>query len=394
MFFKIPLTSIEEVMQQMGVHVGGVEIMTQKSQLLPLKFLAVRTPAANIIKQEMLALGGDCATPVGAINCAADYVDILLLGNAKTYQLLLTKLEAMKDWFKLNQVISELQNFLTAIKPTTKLADGRVLSYDKVGVMGILNITKDSFYSGSRVSSDKGLLEKAGQMLSAGALMLDIGAESTRPGAEPVAEEEEIRRISEAVQLLRKEYPKALLSIDTYRSATAKAALSLGADIINDISAATADDKMLEVVAEFKAPLILMHMRGTSATMQQQTSYENVVEEVAGYLFTRAEVAQGAGLNKNQLILDPGIGFAKNVEDNLKLMKNLEALTCHGYPLLLAASRKSTIGAVLGNVPADERLEGTLATTAKAFYAGANLVRVHDVREHVRFLTMLEAMEK
>lgn len=394
MFIRINNKSVQEQMVHMGVHPGGVELMAPKAQIIPLKILQVRSPAANIIKQEFLAIGGECATPAGAINCSVDRLDILLLGTTTLYRRLADKLLPMAQWFGLNVVINDLEEFLADIAPVTKLASGKVISYESMQVMGILNITPDSFFAGSRVNSEQALLAKAEQMLLEGASILDMGAESTRPGSVAVTEQEEQERITKGVAALRRAFPQSVISIDTYRSTTAQAALEAGADIINDITAGTADSKMLSVVGQYAAPLILMHMRGTPATMQQYNQYVDVVKEVTEYLLERAQAALKMGFTKEQLILDPGIGFAKTVEGNLALMKNICACTGHGMPVLLAASRKSTIGTVLGNVPAEERLEGTLATTAQAFFGGANLVRVHDVKEHVRLIKMLEAINK
>ena len=282
MFRKIALNLIGKEMQTMGVHPDGIAIMGRKARIEPLKLLQVRAPAANIIKQEMLALRGECATPAVAITCQAKYVDILLLGTTRQYSLLLSKLVTMAGWFDLQKVIADVRAYLQAKEQPllTRLADGRELTYKRVQVMGILNATPDSFYGASRVDADA-LLLKAEQMLSEGAAVLDIGGESTRPGATPVTQEEEQQRVVPAIRKLREAFPQSILSIDTYHSATAREALEAGANIINDISAGEADDKMLEVAKEYQAPIILMHKRGTPQTMKQLVKYDHVVEEVA-----------------------------------------------------------------------------------------------------------------
>lgn len=391
----LPITSLNlrYELKNIGVHPASVETFINKSAILPLKILKVRTPAANIIKQEMLACGGDCAIHAGCVVCAQDYSDILLLGSRKHYGLLLQKM-SMMPYFGLPKLREELQAFLEKDQRKTILADNRILKYDHVFVMGILNITPDSFYAGSRVGCLDDVINRAGQMLSEGAEILDIGGESTRPGSESIAPREEISRILPVIEALRKEYPKSILSIDTYHSETAEVALAAGADIINDISAMEYDAKMVDVVVKNNAPVILMHMRGTPKNMQQNTRYGNVVEEVTKYLFERAEMLRGYNVSKDKIILDPGIGFAKNVEQNLKLMQGLSEMTGSDYPVLLAASRKSTIGKVLGEIPAEERLSGTIATSCQAVYAGADMVRVHDVKENVQAIRMLEAILK
>ena len=390
MLLKVNKEMLADAMESIGVHKASLPIFANKNQILPLKLLQVRTPAANIIKQEMLAAGGDAAVPTGCVLNKDKYSDVLLLGTRKHYNLLLKKLELM-PYFGMDKVKAELEAVLNEEKLQTVLANGRVLNYDKVLIMGILNITPDSFYENSRTAIEE-VVAKAGQMLADGADILDIGGESTRPGSEAVAAEEEQARVLPVIEALRKAYPEAVISIDTYRASTARLAVEAGADIINDISAMEADAEMIDVVYETKAPIILMHMRGTPKDMQTQCEYKNVVEEVAVYLAERAELLRERDVGADKIILDPGIGFAKNAEQNLKLMRDLHALTSFGYPVLLAASRKGTIGKMLGDLPAEERLEGTIATSCQAVYAGANMVRVHDVKDNLRAVRMLEAI--
>ena len=379
MLYEVNQDALRYELEHLGVYKPSVDIMLGKGKITPLKVLHVRTPAANIIKQEMLAAGGDCATPGTTITCAVPHVDILLLGNAKHYKTLVYKLKQM-PYFGIPDIVADLETYLAAVPKCTKLADGRLLHYDSVKVMGIINVTPDSL-----------------QMLAEGAAILDIGGESTRPGSDPVTPEEERQRVLPAVAEIKKRFPESIVSVDTYRAQLAKEALECGGDIINDISAMTADDVMMDVVAEAKAPIILMHRRGASKDMQQQCEYKNVVQEVTEYLVNRAVLLRARQIGPDKIILDPGIGFAKNDEQNLRLMQNLNALTVNAWPVLLAASRKTTIGNVLGvsqPLPPEERLEGTLAVTAAAVYAGASLVRVHDVKENVRLIRMLEAIRK
>ena len=396
MLYEVNQDALRYEMEHLGVYKPSVAILLGKGKITPLKILHVRTPAANIIKQEMLAAGGDCATPGTAITCAVSHVDILLLGNQKHYKTLLYKLKQM-PYFGIPEIAAELERFLTPEPKRTLLADGRMLRYDSMKVMGIINVTPDSFYAGSRKNNIDAVVEHAEQMLAEGASILDIGGESTRPGSDPVTAEEEKERVLPVLVAVKKKFPQSIISVDTYRATLAKEALQCGGDIINDISAMTADVAMLDVVTETKAPIILMHRKGTSKDMQQQCEYKNVVQEVTEYLLGRAALLAERKVGADKIILDPGIGFAKNDEQNLRLIQNLNALTVNGYPVLMAASRKTTIGKVLGAeqvLPPEERLEGTLAVTAAAVYAGANLVRVHDVKENVRLIRMLEAIRK
>lgn len=391
MLLKINKSALAETISSIGVHPASIPIFSRKAEILPFKLFEVRTPAANIIKQEMLAAGGDAVTPIGSVVCATKYVDILLLGTVKHYNTLLKKLKQM-PFFGISKIVEDLSLALSSLELETVLADGRKLTYEKIRLMGILNITPDSFYNASRVTKLSQIMQKAEDMLSEGADVLDMGGESTRPGSDSVDGEEERRRILPAINAVRKAYPTAILSVDTYRADTAAAALDLGADIINDISAMETDENMLNVVMKYKAPIILMHKRGIPSNMQQNCNYKNVVEEVAIYLYNRAQLLRKSGIGINKIILDPGIGFAKNVEQNLRLMRDLEVFTSFRYPVLLAASRKSTIGTVLGNIPAEERLEGTIATSLQAVYSGIQMVRVHDVKANLRAIRMLEAV--
>ena len=393
MLISVNKEMVADAIRSIGAHNASIPIFEHKAAIEPLKLLNVRTPAANVIKQEMLGVGGDAVTPVGCIVNKDKYVDVLLLGTRKHYKLLVQKL-ALMNFFGMVELSKELQAYLDKDKPLTRLLDGRVLTYEKLRIMGIMNITPDSFYAGSRMTDVDVALKKAEQMLKEGADILDVGGESTRPGSMPIVGNDERRRIFPVITSIRREFPEAIISVDTWRSDTADGALACGADIINDITGLEGDKRISKVIQRTKAPVILMHMRGTPKTMQEQCEYKNVVDEVACYLKERAAYAEGLGLNKESIILDPGIGFAKNVQQNLLLMRDLHTLTGFGYPVLLAASRKSTIGKVLGDIPAEERLEGTIATSLQAVYAGAQLIRVHDVKPNLQAVRMLEAILK
>ena len=395
MLYEINQDALAYEMEHLGVYPPSVAIMLNKGKIVPLKVLQVRTPAANIIKQEMLAVGGECATPGTTIACSVPFVDILLLGTRKHYNLLLKKLKQM-PYFGIPKIVPELECYLQPVPKSTLLADGRRLTYEQMAVMGIINVTPDSFFAGSRRPGLDAALQQAETMLADGAAILDIGGESTRPGSDPVGQEEEMRRVLPVVEAIKKRFPASMISVDTYRAAVAEAAMQCGGDIINDVTAMTGDDAMLGTVLKTKAPIVLMHMRGKPKDMQQQCEYTNVVQEVTSYLLAQAQLLRAEGVAPEKIILDPGIGFAKKTEQNLRLMQNLNALTANEYPVLMAASRKTTIGQVLSAgqqpLPPEERLEGTLAVTAAALYAGAAMVRVHDVKENLRLIRMLEAI--
>lgn len=393
MLYEVNPDALKGEITRLGVYRPSVSILADKGRVLALKVTDVRTPAANIIKQEMLVAGGDCATPGTAITCAVPRVDIILLGGRKQYDILLYKMRQM-PYFGIPAVVAELERYLRKGPKGTLLADGRRLTYDRMAVMGILNVTPDSFYAGSRRQGTDAVLAQAERMLADGAAILDIGGESTRPGADPVTAEEERARVLPAVEQVKRRFPEAVVSVDTYRASLAREALAVGADIINDISAMQADPGMLQAVVDTGAPIILMHMRGVPKNMQTQCQYDNVVQEVAASLDERARLLRDRGIGPDKIILDPGIGFAKDTPQNLALIQGLNALTGSEYPVLMAASRKTVIGQVLGGLPPEERLEGTLAISAASVYAGAELVRVHDVRENVRLIRMLEAIRR
>lgn len=396
---RLPAASTLEEISAIGADKGSLPILTEKAEIIPLKITGLRAPAANIIKQELLSAGGDAVTPRGCVNCALETCDILMLATLRQYRRLLGKISAM-PYFGLREVTARLEDMLSQIspqkdsQPVTTLADGRVITYRQLAVMGILNVTPDSFYEGSRINGDGPLLAAAEKMLREGAAILDLGAESTRPGSAPVSGEEERRRLIPAVRLLHEHFPAAVISVDTYRAATAREAIAAGAHLINDVTAMEKDHSMEDLVVESGAPIILMHMRGTPADMlnEENTRYKDITAQVAGYLLERASLLRRRGVGKDKIILDPGIGFAKDTAQNLTLLRDLVSLTAYGYPVLLAASRKTVIGQTLGGLPPRERLEGTIAASCAAVYAGAHLIRVHDVAENLRAVRMTEAI--
>lgn len=259
-------------------------------------------------------------------------------------------------------------------------------------VMGVLNLTPDSFYDGGRYTHLQDALARAEQMLQEGVDILDIGGESTRPGSEPVPVDEELRRVIPVVEAIAQRYPNAVLSVDTTKSPVARYALQAGASIVNDISGMTFDPEMPAVVAEFGALVVLMHIKGTPKTMQENPTYADVVAEVRATLQAHTERAQKAGIPPENIWLDPGIGFGKTVEHNLQLLRGLPTLKALGYPLLVGTSRKSFIGHLLGGLPPEERLEGTLATLALSVAWGADVVRVHDAKAAVRTVRIADAL--
>ena len=270
------------------------------------------------------------------------------------------------------------------------LCRGQKLSLDRVVLMGVLNVTPDSFSDGGLWLDPEAAIPHAIQMVSEGAGMVDVGGESTRPGAEPVPEEEELRRVLPIVEALAEQIGVPI-SIDTRKPAVAEAALEAGAAIVNDTSGEEFDPEMDAVAARAGAGLVVMHSRGTPATMRSLTDYDDVVRDTTAFLTDRAQQAADAGVDPGAIALDPGIGFAKSPDQSLQLLAGLGDLVGTGWPVVVGTSRKSFIGTTLG-VPEDQRLEGTAATVAWAVARGAHIVRVHDVEAMTRVVRMTEAI--
>lgn len=268
---------------------------------------------------------------------------------------------------------------------------GRLLTADHPLVMGIINRTPDSFYPGSRVTDDTQLLQQAERMIREGADILDIGGQSTRPKAEGIGEEEELRRVISAIQLLHRKWPHLPLSVDTWYSRVAREAVAAGASMVNDISGGMLDPEMLATVGRLNVPYVCMHMKGTPATMNGEAVYEDVVREVLDFFIRRIEDCRRAGIH--DVILDPGLGFAKTSAHNFQLLRQLSLFGITGKRLLLGVSRKSTIYRTLGITP-EEALNGTTVLHTIGLLNGADILRVHDVKEAREAILLLEAYRK
>jgi len=262
---------------------------------------------------------------------------------------------------------------------------GQLIDLTTPKVMGILNVTPNSFYDGGMYKSNSEMLTKVGKMLSEGATFIDVGAYSSKPSAEYVSEEEELQRIISIINLILEYYPEALLSVDTFRSEVAKVCIENGAAIINDISAGNLDDKMLETIAKYNVPYIMMHMRGTPETMQKMTTYDYIVKEILFYFSEKVANARSYGIN--DLIIDPGFGFAKTLDQNYEVLQKMERFEILELPLLAGFSRKSMIYKTL-QTSADEALNGTTVLNTVALTKGANILRVHDVKEAMECVTL------
>lgn len=266
--------------------------------------------------------------------------------------------------------------------------NGKLVNLEIPKVMGILNVTPNSFFDGGKYKNEQEILSQIEKMLSAGADFIDLGAYSSKPSAEFVSEKEECDRILPIVKLILRHFPETILSIDTFRSEVAKACVENGAAIINDIAAGTLDEKMIETVAQLKVPYIMMHMRGNPKTMQSLTDYENITKEMLFYFSEKIALARSFGIN--DLIIDPGFGFAKTTAQNFEVLQKIELFQMLGLPILAGVSRKSMIYKTLES-SAEEALNGTTVLNTIALTKGAKILRVHDVKEAVETIKLFQA---
>lgn len=272
---------------------------------------------------------------------------------------------------------------------STLNCNGNLIDLSTPKAMGILNITPDSFFDGGKYKDEKAILEQVEKMLTEGATFIDVGAYSSRPGAAAVSEEEELQRMLPIVELTLKKFPNSILSIDTFRSKVAQRCLETGAALINDISAGKRDENMFATIAKFKVPYVMMHMKGTPGTMQSQTDYDNLLEDMLFYFSERIAAARKFGIH--DIIVDPGFGFAKTLEQNYQLLQRLDFFHTFNVPVLAGLSRKSMIYKLLETTP-QEALNGTTALHMIALSKGASILRVHDVKEAVECIKLFEQL--
>lgn len=289
----------------------------------------------------------------------------------------------------LKDEVVELKNMIS--KQIGISLRGKLLSLESPVVMGILNVTPDSFSDGGKYNSVQQAVDAVGAMVFEGASIIDIGGESTRPGADPVSETEEFNRVIPVLEKVLNKFPDTFFSVDTTKYRVAEEALQLGAHIINDISGLQKEPKLAELCATYQAGYVLMHSQGNPQTMQQNPEYENVVEDIFAFLEERIEQLQHAGVSS--IMIDPGIGFGKTLRHNLDILKELKKFITLDHPVLVGASRKSMIGKILDGRPADGRLAGTVAVHYHCLLQGARILRVHDVQEAVDSIKIFESLK-
>ena len=375
------IAQIKKIMRGIGADKQGIQIMAPKGVLRLIKLKDLGSFSANILKQEMLSIGGEVCLNRDILTGKSRFTDCLIMGTLSQYQRLFNKLTYQPHSLGvLSEIIaSALRNY-------------ECHKHNRTQIMGIINVTTDSFSQDgllSRGFDSEKIVEYAEELVADGANIIDVGGESTRPGAEPVSVKEELRRTIPVIKKLSKRI-EAPISIDTYKPEVARRALESGASIVNDIMGLR-NPKMIKVIAKTSARVIIMHMKGTPKDMQVNPEYKSLLDEIIEYLDTAIKKAQDAGIEKERIIVDPGIGFGKTVEHNLEILRNLRELKILGCPILVGPSRKSFIGRIL-RLPPQERLIGTLASLVVAVMNGASIVRVHDVKEARQAIKIADAI--
>lgn len=375
------------IMQDIGVDPAGYAYMVPKAVYRCIKLKDISSRSANIIKQEMLSKGGEAAVSREAFALEGK-TDVLLMGTLTHYRQLIKKLKVQP--FGLEKLAGEIQAIIEALEPdqrTMQLANNKKLEFGKrTLIMGILNVTPDSFSDGGLFEDPVKAVDHALQMIEDGADIIDIGGASSRPQSAMASEDEEIKRITPVVERLAKE--AVPLSIDTFRGRVAQASLEAGANIINDIGRLQLDARLLPVLVNHQAPVILMHNR---MQMRSGEPYQDLIGDIIAELSESIRQAVEAGLGQDKIIVDPGVGFGKEVYQNRLIIKHMEDFRSLGFPVLLGASRKSFIGKTL-NLEVDDRLEGSLAVLAMGIMGGADIIRVHDVKQSRRIADMIDAV--
>jgi dihydropteroate synthase len=383
--------SAQESIRCIGCDPGGVPLMAPKAMHHTFKLEDVDSRAALIIKQEMLSAGGEAAVCRGVIGLSSKKTDILVMGTRRQLQLATGKLRGQP--FGAAAVAEELRSVIRNMDRgrdhVIKWGGRRLELGKRTHVMGVLNVTPDSFSDGGRFLDAHKAVERAIRMVAEGADIVDIGGESSRPGAAPVSAEAEKRRVLPVIGALARKLDVPI-SIDTYRPETARAALDAGAEMINDIFGLRKKG-MAELAAKKDVPVVIMHMKGSPHDMQKDPRYDDVLGEVHRFFRERIEAATQAGIDPEKIVLDPGIGFGKTPDHNLRILSRLGELGGLGMPVLVGVSRKSFIGKVIGTV-VDERLEGGLAAATAATLNGATIIRAHDVEANVRAARIADAI--
>jgi len=387
---------VAKTMRDIGVDPAGIKIMLPKALSLAIRLNTINNVTANILKQEMLSLGGDAAVARGSLTGKTKKTDVLLLGTLLQLKSLAAKLKFQP--FGLPKLGAQLQEDIENYAKNNFILSLRKCSLNlsrRTHIMGIINLTPDSFcgdglYGNNSKQQLDLALEKARKMSADGADIIDVGGQSSRPGAKEISAKEELLRTLPTIKLLAKKITTPI-SIDTSKPEVAQAALEAGAQIINDISGLR-DKRMIKIAAKYQAAVVIMHMLGLPANMQKKIAYHSLIDDIAAYLKTAIDSAHSGGIRPDKIIIDPGLGFGKTKEDNFAIIKHLADFKVLGKPMLIGPSRKSFIGGLL-RVSVEERSAGSLAASVIASLNGANILRVHDVKETSQCLKIAAAIK-
>jgi len=394
----LPQISGEEsrrVLAAVKVDPYARDILLPKMKHLNILLRDIECKVANIIKQKMLSLGADAAVARGTVSCSIPATDVILMGTEKQIRSFADQIKAQP--FGLKYLAEKLECILTAYQAEDLVlcTNQREIPFGKrTHIMGVVNVTPDSFSDGGKYLSTQAAIDRALELESEGADILDIGGESSRPGSDFVSAEEEMNRIVPVIKGLhgRVHVP---ISVDTLKADVAKAAIRAGAEIINDISAMTFDPQMASVIAANQAAVVLMHMKGIPKTMQEgPIIYEDVVGEIIAYLTVQIKNARFEGIRVESIVVDPGIGFGKTIRDNLAILRNLSELRIFGRPILTGVSRKSFIGTLTHVEDPAERIDGTAAAITASILTGSHIVRVHDVERTKKIISIADAIAR
>jgi dihydropteroate synthase len=378
-----------EELTRIGVDPLSIPIFLAKRESWAIRLDDLPCSAANILKQTALALGADCAVHRDVIRGRRRRSDVILFASGRQLERIGERLAVQPPAARsagpaLASLIARHKGTKFTLRFSRETYDMAARTY----LMGVLNVTPDSFSDGGRYPGANDAVARGIEMVEQEADFVDIGAESTRPGARAVSARAELSRLRPVLKALRKRI-NVPISIDTSKASVAQACLDQGADLINDVTGLRGDPKMAGVIAKARLPCIVMHMKGTPRTMQQDPRYKDLMAEVFRYLEDGIDLAVAAGVSREQVMVDPGIGFGKSVEDNFTILRRLAELKSLGCPIVVGPSRKSFIGKTL-NLPTDDRVEGTIAACVAAIANGANILRVHDVKQVKRAVTIAE----
>ena len=389
--FNVADEEYASLMKKLEVSECGSSIMRGRFALETFVVSDISTPAANVVKQEVLSLGGEAAVPAHAVNCSKPKSGFIFSLRRDKIPAFVSRMRA--QCWKLPQAADFIEKFVASQKPWFSFSHPGI-DTTRPNIMGILNVTPDSFSDGGSWTDIDAAMKHVSEMLEDGADIIDVGGESTRPGSDSVDAETEKKRVFPVIREIKRQFPKAVISIDTVKSSVAEAAINAGAEIVNDISGLTFDPETASVCAGAGKPVVIGHIEGMPKDMQENPVYENLFGEMLDFFNRSKELLLSKGLSESKIIIDPGIGFGKTLEHNLAITKHLEVFFSCLDPVAVGFSRKSMIGAICGRKDPLEWLAGTVTLDTIALEKGAAIIRVHDVKEAKDTLEIFNALKE